>query len=785
MSWDELRTRVQQEFAKRHDAALYRLGVRFRGDEPKSSSQVPGRFFFSPSDLPQITALLRDRLPMEAEQLVERAEQICAHRFDLLGYRNLDCGQEIDWHLDAAHGKRSPRKPWYRIRYLDFGEVGDAKVTWELNRHQHLVTLAKAYCLANEERYASEVLRQWYRWREENPYPLGINWASSLEVAFRSLSWLWMRSLLASCPLAAERFRLDLDRSLALNGQHIERFLSTYFSPNTHLLGEGVALFFIGTLCRQIPAAQRWQRRGWEIVLREAERQVQPDGMHFEQSTYYHVYALDFFLHARILAASNQIPIPAKLDQTLLRMLEVLRVLGQARVPRFGDDDGGRVFDPQRNRAEHLLDPLVTGAVVFRRGDLKAVGGGLREETVWLLGPEGVARFDELIQTPSVLSSVGLESSGIYVMASSGPPSQQLVIEAGPQGTGTAGHSHADALSVHLTVDGQEWLVDPGTYVYVGSEADRNLFRGTSGHNTLQVDGSGQAESNPPFSWRSLANARAERWTTGETFDLFVGAHTGYTRLSKPVIHRRSVFHLKSRFSLVRDLAAGQGVHQLDLFWHLSPRCVERERVGSVAIWVVGQQALALVAPEGHPWSQEIDWGWFSPAYGVKEPSPVLKFSTKARLPIEFATLLLPLESAREQVGVLTRLDDGTPNGDVRGYQYAARAIRHSMFFAERSGRWELGGWASDAQFVYCCTGPQGRPLHMVLCDGSYLEIDGRLILAAERGVARCEWQGTEAGSQVFCSDPRALKLLPAEKPSEAEAASTPGFTEILRQRVR
>jgi hypothetical protein len=107
------------------------------------------------------------------------------------------------------------------------------------------------------------------------------------------------------------------------------------------------------------------------------------------------------------------------------------------------------------------------------------------------------------------------------------------------------------------------------------------------------------------------------------------------------------------------------------------------------------------------------------------------------------------------------------------------------MFFAERSGRWELGGWASDAQFVYCCTGPQGRPLHMVLCDGSYLEIDGRLILAAERGVARCEWQGTEAGSQVFCSDPRALKLLPAEKPSEAEAASTPGFTEILRQRVR
>jgi len=32
-------------------------------------------------------------------------------------------------------------------------------------------------------------------------YPLGINWASSLEVGFRSLSWLWVRHLCEGCPL--------------------------------------------------------------------------------------------------------------------------------------------------------------------------------------------------------------------------------------------------------------------------------------------------------------------------------------------------------------------------------------------------------------------------------------------------------------------------------------------------------------------------------------------------------------------------------------------------------
>ncbi len=67
------------------------------------------------------------------------------HRFDLLGYTDLDFGDPIDWHLDPVHHKQSPRKPWYKIPFLDFNQVGDHKIIWELNRHQHLVTLAQAW----------------------------------------------------------------------------------------------------------------------------------------------------------------------------------------------------------------------------------------------------------------------------------------------------------------------------------------------------------------------------------------------------------------------------------------------------------------------------------------------------------------------------------------------------------------------------------------------------------------------------------------------------------------
>src|SRR5205814_6089600 len=136
-------------------------------------------------------------------------------------------------------------KAWFEIDSLNFSEVGDHKIIWELNRHQHLVTLAKAWCVTGEQRYAAELTAQWYSWQKANPYPLGINWASSLEVGFRSLSWLWVRQLISGCGCLPASFETDLLAALQRNGRHIAKYLSTYFSPNTHLLGEAVALLFL------------------------------------------------------------------------------------------------------------------------------------------------------------------------------------------------------------------------------------------------------------------------------------------------------------------------------------------------------------------------------------------------------------------------------------------------------------------------------------------------------------------------------------------------------------
>jgi hypothetical protein len=742
-AWDELRIRGWQELSKRWDLLRYRLN-RESTTALGSSPLISGasHFFFSSADLPGLIAELKKRFPSEAAAAIRYAEQICKHEFNLLGFERLAYGPTIDWHLDAVHAKRAPRQPWFRIRYLNFEEVGDSKITWELNRHQHLVTLAKAYLLTGREQFAAELFSQWFDWQRENPYPIGINWASSLEVAFRTISWLWVWNLLADSSVVPPTFSRDLSQQLAVSGRHIEKYLSTYFSPNTHLLGEGLALFFLGTLRPNLPAAGRWQSKGWNILLQGAKHQVRSDGMYFEQSTYYHVYALDFFLHARILAAANGMLIPQEFDKKIEGMLDFLATLAQTGIPpRLGDDDGGRLFDPLRNRAEHLLDPLATGAALFKRPDWKTAAAGAREETLWLAGLQGLAQFDSLAEKPYSPQSTAFVESGIYTMADPAPAKAQLVIDAGPHGSLSGGHGHADALSVHLSAEGGELLLDPGTCCYVSADNSRNEFRGTAAHNTLRVAKSDQAKPESPFSWENFVDTTVESWITGTSFELFRGSHSGYARLAPPVVHRRWVFHLRSQFWLVRDVVLGEGEHSVDLFWHIAPGFLPRQESSGCILFEDGTRSrFALLTDDRSGWMVKLENGWWSPVYGKKEPAPVVHFQRQSALPAECYSLLLLPRNATEALGrfVSTKDDSSTPS--ISACTYESDSQTHEMVFSESKQNWRAGRIECDARFLYCLFDAEKQIRHFILCDGSFMKLAGQLIFAAEHAVAAHEW---------------------------------------------
>ena len=132
-------------------------------------------------------------------QTVARAERIAAHRFPLLGYGDLISDRRSSGtptRCMACARRSSPGG----VSRTSTSAVGDHKIVWELSRHQHLVTLVRACLYTGEQRWLDEAVSQWRDWQKANPYPLGINWASTLEVAFRLLAWIWMDHLVATTP---------------------------------------------------------------------------------------------------------------------------------------------------------------------------------------------------------------------------------------------------------------------------------------------------------------------------------------------------------------------------------------------------------------------------------------------------------------------------------------------------------------------------------------------------------------------------------------------------------
>src|SRR5256885_4096462 len=140
-------------------------------------------------------------------------------------------------------------------------------------------------------------------------------------------------------------------------------------------------------------------------------------------------------------------------------MLVVVRALAQNGPPLgFGDDDGGRLFNPRRNRGQHMPDPLALGATLFQDEQLRDAAT-LTEESIWLFGEQAVSFLSGgSLSVPRRAQS--FPDGGIYISADPEVSSQQLVIYAGPLGAMRAGQGHADAPSVKYSADGKAWLVD-------------------------------------------------------------------------------------------------------------------------------------------------------------------------------------------------------------------------------------------------------------------------------------------------------------------------------------
>ena len=616
-------------------------------------------------------ALMARYAPEVRARAIAMADAICGRRFEFLGHRALFLGERIDWHTDPVSGHRAPLVHWSRIDPLDQESVGDSKVTWELNRHQWLVALGQAYSFTQDERYAKAFATQVRAWMQENPPGLGINWASSLEVSFRLISWCWALCLFRHSPTLTPALFAEMLAWLRTHAAHVEKYLSHYFSPNTHLTGEALGLFYAGILFPDLPGATRWRRLGSRILTQQLQRQVLPDGVYFEQSTCYQRYTLEIYLHYLILARRNGLEVPAWVDETVQRMLDFLLALGRpdGSTPQVGDNDGGRLLPLVHRSPEDSRDVFAVGAAYFGRSDYAWVAGEVAPETAWLLGPDGCRAFEALTAKPPQHPPSRRFPDGGYIVMQTGweRDAHQLIFDVGPLGCPlSSGHGHADLLSIQCNPFGSSQILDPGTFCYTAHANWRDHFRGTAAHSTVTVDRRDQAVATGPFSWDKRPVATLREWTSTPAFDYADAEHAAYRDLKDPVTHRRRVYFAKPRFWVLVDDLLGDEVHEIGLHFqfggvHLTQGaddwiCSRRQDSKGLMLRTFSTMPLQTDIREG---SLDPIQGWVSPNYGLRQPAPSLALSSVCRLPLRVVTLMVPADGRRVTPPVIRHSFEG------------------------------------------------------------------------------------------------------------------------------
>lgn len=512
--------------------------------------------------------------------LLERAEKIAQHRLSFFDLKDKYVGDPIAWNRDHKRGQDTPMVFSPALDYRDVNEAGDCKFVWEPNRHHQFVVLGRAYRASGDIRFAQAVAEQLDSWLQQNPFGLGMNWRSALELGVRLINWVWAIDLIRESEVISGELYHRLIDSVSRHIWEIDRKYSRGSSVGNHLIGEAAGVFVATSYFQSLRHASTWRERSWEILNREIINQTYPDGGPREQTTGYHLFILQFFIVAGITARATGHDFPESYWSRLEKMFEFLAILSEGgdRLPMFGDGDDGYVLDLGQN-PHSIREWLAVGAALFRRSLFKTCAGGRAEPVEWLLGKSGHRNFELIPESQNRMSrSRALKDSGYYLLQYGELDSSDrisVVFDCGPFGMEPlAGHGHADALSFTLRAFGRDILLDPGTFDYFSYPQWREYFRSTRAHNTVVVDGRDQSETLGLFLWARRANARCLSWEPSDTGGRVAGEHEGYARLRDPVVHKRTLeLDGRKRVLVVRDDILARGTHEVAIAYHLAEHC--------------------------------------------------------------------------------------------------------------------------------------------------------------------------------------------------------------------
>ena len=467
---------------------------------------------------------------------------------------------------------------------IDWNDTNQSKL-WLYNLH-YFDFLQQADL---DKHQSAEIIHQWIT---NNPAFDGNGW-EPYPLSLRIVNWI---KYLQQDDFDDPRSQ-HMCESLYLQARSLRNQLEYHLLGN-HLFKNAVALLYAGCFFKSDEASE-WYEKGKSILLDQLEEQVLTDGGHFERSPMYHALILEDILDCLNLVTANQSTEEETIltDQLTSKAHSMLGFLDDIKHP----DQSLPVFNDTAQGIASTPEQLFSYARSLNLDWKKSTGN--------------------LIQK---------NQFGLFVLKNN---LIHCVIDAGQIGPDyLPGHAHCDTLSYELAFKGQLFIVNAGVFEYAGAE--RNIYRATRSHNTVEID---NAEQHEIWSTFRVARRGYPRNVTAEQDQqklLFSGQHTGYQRIAGQPIHQRDLCLLENDLTIV-DRVTGKGAHSAKSFIHFHPQ-VEIIEQTKHQLKLKRNNAIVLLNI-----SEEFDWSLdsyaFSAEFGLKQNASMIFIQTDGNNDFSFS----------------------------------------------------------------------------------------------------------------------------------------------------
>ena len=414
-----------------------------------------------------------------------------------------------------------------------------------LSRFPHFDYLARSYSDSGDERYAEAIVRDILDFIEHVDIAESVNFTVQSPLNLNPWNWVLLQWRVKRWIDVLAHLR----SSPSLSDENYLRFLQyiwdevDWLVPNKNLglhngtLGNGSAILYTALHYPEAKSAEAWLDDAEALLDSFLDLAFYPGEFLIELTLGYSEGTL--LMCSAMFEALPDSDRKKRISEKLEAIFDahVGMMKPDRSIPRYGDHG---IYDI---RARILRK----GHELFGRSDMLQLADQLHISE----------RADGRLSFPFESNPYYL--SGYYAMRNGwDTDAQYLSMDAGPFGTN---HHHGDKLSITVSADGANFIVDPGTSLYRSTNPGPRIdLRPGYLHNVITIDG---IDPNTGWDRHYGFDVLENRWVTNSEYDFLEGTYEFRNNLLD-AMWRRSVFYVKGDYWIVLDAIYGDGEHLVE-----------------------------------------------------------------------------------------------------------------------------------------------------------------------------------------------------------------------------